>query len=702
MNAPVSVIIATKGGVGATSICVDVTKAMAKTHNVGLVDGDYAARRSVAVLTDMVRAIDANRTATHISLATSHKMTIVEMASSLDGAFTLAPVEVESIAVNLLETCDAVLVDAPQPYANTIRPFISRAGRFVLVVEPTVLGLTTARLGQIQLERFGVSRAHQLIVVNNRPPRAEVSRADIEATLGTKAIIEIANRSDRKYEKSIEALAAILIKPSELGVPEGLRPSSSAPIGDRRGARRRPEAATETETETAGEARLTTVRPLATAPTRQKSARDQLKFYISTEIAKRMDFSDTTRGVDDAGKLSEMRIQVRELVGEILSGTVHDGVGTAEDMAALQLEIIDEALGLGPLESILRDPSVTEIMVNGPNRIFVERAGKIETTGKRFNDERHLRSIIERIIAPIGRRIDESQPMVDARLADGSRVNAVVEPLAIDGATLTIRRFPARRMQANDLVNIGAITPELVDFLRAAIEARLNIVVAGGTGSGKTTFLNVLSSFLPSNERIITIEDAAELSLAQEHVVRLESRPPNIQGAGEVRIRDLMRNALRMRPDRIIVGECRGGEALDMLQAMNTGHDGSLTTIHANSCRDALSRIETMVLMAGFDLPMRAIREQIVSAVDMVLHLSRMRDGSRKLSSISEVVGLEGDVVTMQELARFDQRGVDKDNKVAGNFVFTGVQPMCLDKFAEYGVTYDVRALSKMQIAASW
>jgi pilus assembly protein CpaF len=699
MNAPISVIIPTKGGVGCTTICVDIMKAMSKAHDVALVDGDYAARRSVAVLTDMVRAIDANRTSANISSATKHRMTVVEMASSLDGAFTLSPTEVENIAVTLTERSDAILVDAPQPYANTIRPFIRRAGRFILVVEPTVLGLTTARLGQIQLERFGVSRAHQLIVVSGRIPKSEVSRSDIEATLGTRAVIEVANRNDRKYDKSIEALAEILLKPSELGVPEGLKPSSSAPIGDRRGSRRRPEGATEgsPETETVRENKVTAI---SAAPTRQKNAREQLKFDISAEIAKRMDFSDTSRGVDDAGKLSELRIQVRELVGDLLRG--HNDVGSAEDVAALQQEIIDEALGLGPLETLLRDPSISEIMVNGPNRIFVERLGKIESTSKRFNDERHLRTIIERIIAPIGRRIDEAQPMVDARLADGSRVNAIVAPLALDGATLTIRRFPERRMEASDLVNIGAITPELVDFLRAAVEARLNIVVAGGTGSGKTTFLNVLSSFLPSSERIITIEDAAELSLAQEHVIRLESRPANIQGAGEVRIRDLMRNALRMRPDRIIVGECRGGEALDMLQAMNTGHDGSLTTIHANSCRDAISRIETMVMMAGFDLPVRAIREQIVSAVDMVLHLTRMRDGSRKLSSVSEVVGLEGDIVTMQEIARFDQRGVDKDNRVAGNFVFSGVQPVCLEKFKEYGITYDVRALSKMQVASSW
>jgi pilus assembly protein CpaF len=341
-------------------------------------------------------------------------------------------------------------------------------------------------------------------------------------------------------------------------------------------------------------------------------------------------------------------------------------------------------------------------MINGPSRVYVERNGRIERTSKRFVDDKHLRAIIERIIAPLGRRIDESQPMVDARLPDGSRVNAIIEPLAIDGATLTIRRFGQRRMTADDLVGLGAVAHEVIDFLRACVEARLNILVAGGTGSGKTTFLNVLSSFLPEHERIVTIEDAAELSLAQSHVVRLEARPANIQNAGEVRIRDLVRNALRMRPDRIIVGECRGGEALDMLQAMNTGHDGSLTTIHANSPRDALARVETMVLMAGYDLPIRAIREQLSGAIDIVVHLSRMRDGSRKVTSVCEVVGLEGDVVTTQEIARYDQRGLDKDGKVRGSFVFTGVQPMCLERFASYGVSYDVTALSELEKAASW
>jgi len=376
--------------------------------------------------------------------------------------------------------------------------------------------------------------------------------------------------------------------------------------------------------------------------------------------------------------------------------------GTAEELAELRRKIVDEALGLGPLEDLMRDPDVSEIMVNGPDKIYVERAGKIERTAKRFSSSRQLRLIIERIITPLGRRIDESSPMVDARLPDGSRVNAIIEPIAIDGTSLTIRRFGVHRLEAQDLINIGAVPPPIIDFLRACVQARLNCLVSGGTGSGKTTFLNVLSSFLPETERIVTIEDAAELRLHQPHIVRLESRPPNIEGSGEIRIRDLFRNSLRMRPDRIIIGECRGGEALDMLQAMNTGHDGSLTTIHANSQRDAISRVETMVLMAGFDLPVRAIREQIASALNIVVHTARLRDGSRKLLGVSEVVGMESDVVTMQEIMRFNQRGVDENQKVVGEFCYTGVQPTCLRKLEEYGIPYDPRGLSELKALASW
>ena len=372
-----------------------------------------------------------------------------------------------------------------------------------------------------------------------------------------------------------------------------------------------------------------------------------------------------------------------------------------EERAELQQEIMDELLGLGPLEDLMRDPTVSEIMVNGATNIYVERSGKLSLSEKHFKDERHLRTIIERIIAPLGRRIDESSPMVDARLPDGSRVNAIIEPLSLNGSTLTIRRFGTRRLTMEDLLSFGSVSPESVSLLRAMVMARLNIVVSGGTGSGKTTFLNILSGYIPDGERIVTIEDAAELSLHQNHVVRLESRPANLEGRGTVSIRDLVRNSLRMRPDRIVVGECRGGEALDMLQAMNTGHDGSLTTLHANTPRDAISRLETMVMMAGLELPMRAIREQISGAVDVVVQISRMRDGSRRVTSISEVVGMEGDGVTMQELVRYLQRGVDREGKVMGEFQYTGIQPHYTSKFDEAGIDFDVRELARLAPASS-
>ncbi|MBV9440518.1 MAG: CpaF family protein [Candidatus Eremiobacteraeota bacterium] len=423
---------------------------------------------------------------------------------------------------------------------------------------------------------------------------------------------------------------------------------------------------------------------------------------IHRALAAKLDLVSAASTGDEQRKLAELRAQVETIVTETLEA--NPSPFSAEELARIRQEIVDEALGYGPLEEFLAQHDITEVMVNGREQIYIERNGKIEATNKAFTDERQLRVVIERIIAPLGRRIDESVPMVDARLPDGSRVNAVIEPLALDGPMLTIRRFGTRRLDINDLIRLGAIEPQMFDFLRAAVEARLNIVISGGTGSGKTTFLNALSACIPESERIVTIEDAAELRLQQSHVCRMESRPANIQGAGEVRIRELVRNALRMRPDRIIVGECRGGEALDMLQAMNTGHDGSLTTVHANSARDALARIETMVLMAGFDLPLRAIREQIAGAIDLVIQTSRMRDGSRKIIGISEIAGLEGDVVTMQEIVRYRQHGLDLSGEVIGDFEFTGVQPECVRRFEEFGVSFSVSTLGELTTAkaSSW
>ena len=371
---------------------------------------------------------------------------------------------------------------------------------------------------------------------------------------------------------------------------------------------------------------------------------------------------------------------------------------TSDERSRLIRDIEDDALGLGPLQRLLADPEVTEIMVNGHRHIYVERHGKLTLSGFRFSSEEHLRRVIERIVSRVGRRIDENSPLVDARLLDGSRVNAVIPPLAVHGSSLTIRKFSETPFEVADLVQFGTMTKPIAELLYACVNARLNILVSGGTGTGKTSLLNVLSSFIPADERIVTIEDAVELKLQQEHVVSLECRPPNIEGKGEITIRDLVRNSLRMRPDRIVIGECRGGESLDMLQAMNTGHDGSISTLHANSPRDTISRLETLVLMAGMDLPMRAIREQIASAVDLIVQLTRLRDGSRRITSVTEVLGIENEIVVLQDAFVFDYAaGVDVHGRFRGTQIPTGIRPRFTDKFEEMGIKFNLESLDKPQ-----
>jgi len=381
----------------------------------------------------------------------------------------------------------------------------------------------------------------------------------------------------------------------------------------------------------------------------------------------------------------QLRDELRQILGVVLAGTELP-LNRAEREQLFE-ELLDEVTGLGPLEPLLRDPSISDILVNGYATVYVERFGKLELTNVRFRDNEHLTQIINRIVARVGRRVDDASPMADARLADGSRVNAIIPPLAIDGPVMSIRRFGGKPLRFKDMLRIGSITPEMVGFLGAAVQAKMNILISGGTGTGKTTMLNAMSSFIPDGERVVTIEDAAELQLQQRHVVRLETRPPNIEGRGEVLARDLVKNALRMRPDRIIIGECRGGEILDMLQAMNTGHEGSMTTVHANTARDALARVESMVGMGSVSLSEALTKQTIARAINVVVQLTRGTDGRRRITSVSEITGMEGTVITQQEIFRFDQRGTDKDGKILGEYKATGLRPKAMERIERYGIS---------------
>jgi pilus assembly protein CpaF len=407
----------------------------------------------------------------------------------------------------------------------------------------------------------------------------------------------------------------------------------------------------------------------------------ELKTKIQNKVIEELDI--------DFNEISEQNEELKQKLNYIITKHIEEESlnMTSNQKKKIKEELLDEIIGFGPITGLLADNNVTEIMVNGPGHVYIERKGKLVLTDAKFKNDNHVLHVIKKIVAPIGRRIDESSPMVDARLPNGSRVNAIIPPLSIDGPSITIRKFAEDPFKVEDLIGFGTLNTKMAELLKYCVGGRLNIIVSGGTGSGKTTTLNVLSSFIPDDERIVTIEDAAELQLSQEHVVRLETRPVNVEGKGEVTIRDLVKNSLRMRPDRIIVGEVRSGEALDMLQAMNTGHDGSLTTGHANTPRDMLSRVETMVLMSGMNLPIKAIRDQVASAIDVIIQQSRLMDGSRRITHITEVQGMEGDIIILQDIFKFEQRGLDNKGRVKGEFVSTGIMPKFVQTLKERGIT---------------
>ena len=689
MSQRVFIVVGAKGGVGATTVAIKLVEELPADAERVIVDADLAGKRSLAIWYDLSVELDVGRVIGSAATAKTAKgLLVMELARTYEDGFIQTAESVMRSIERLPENA-LIVVDAPQPFAATVRPFIARSAKIVVVTEPTLMGVGAARAMLAAMDRFGIPASRIAFVLNDVRGNGELRKAEIERALRTTVSAELPSTSDRRFARAFGGLVEDLAASPAFEPLQNLRQSTEKPIGDRREPREPSDASTGAEP--AGDQ---SVAEDLGPSSRSSGAIDKLKTELHALILTRVDYFAAGRADTDIKKRAELRDQIDKIATEFLAARTD--IKSAEEAARIRREVLEEALGLGPLESLLHEEDITEIMVNGHENVFVERHGRIERTTKTFVDDRQVRLVIERIISPLGRRLDEASPMVDARLPDGSRVNAVIEPLAIDGPTLTIRRFGTKRLHIEDLVQIGALTPAIVDFLRACVEARQNMLVSGGTGSGKTTLLNALSSFIPRAERIITIEDVAELKLDQPHIVRLEARPPNLEGTGGVTIRDLVRNSLRMRPDRIIIGECRGEEALDMLQAMNTGHDGSLTTIHANSARDALSRVETMVMMSGYELPLRAIRDQAASAIDIVVQVARLRDGSRRVTEVSEITGMEGDIISTQDLIRYEQRGLSAQGKVLGDFVPTGVLPNCLQRFEELGVHFDPVIFSRL------
>jgi pilus assembly protein CpaF len=697
-------VIGGKGGVGKSVFAANLALAFLKEFNMKplLVDQDFAAGgdqnvilgiRPPTSLLEVVKHTGAYDQPAMMKLVTQHPsgMHYIAAPPSPAAGRSIQPDMLGKLYKGMPNVYPITIIDC----GSEVNPHSIKAMEFstliFLVTNPDILVMhqTKRMLTEIVENLFPLDMLE--IVLNRYTQNAAVAPATIQKNLG-KAVYAAVPEDAASHAAALAASKPLLLAapnaPSTRAIHELVRKMQQAQLLPKLATLKKPSraqvqqkavpaAAKEAEKESSGPR----IAGMVEATVDPWSA---LKLRVHKELVEKIDFKKES---NSSAAQKQLREKCRAAVVEILNNEDTSTVAPSrEALQQLVKEILDEALGFGPLEDLLADDTVTEIMVNASSQIYIEKAGKPQLSKVIFSSNQQLMNVIERIVMPLGRRIDEKSPYVDARLPDGSRVHAIIPPLALRGPTLTIRKFPKRRMNWQDLVQYGSFTSEIADFLRLCVESRLNIIVSGGTGSGKTTLLNMLSNFIPSTERIITVEDSAELQLGQEHVVRLETRPKNIEGEGEVSIRDLVKQTLRMRPDRVIVGECRAGEALDMLQAMNTGHDGSLTTIHANTPRDCIARLETLVMMAGMALPTKAIREQMASAVHLIVQQSRLSDGSRKITYITEVVGIQGDTVSLQDVFLFKQEGLDKRRKVVGRFVATGFIPKFVEQIEAKGL----------------
>ena len=681
VGAKTIVVSSASGGAGATTVALNLAAAL-QQHAAGrvlLIDGHYPVPGDLAAFAGVERAKSVGEIVPIMPRLTSDlfasyltpgpgQLTVLPLVSDVFQARHVTADLVKRVFELSRRSFAAIVVDEGWASGVLTPTLYEYADVVCLVAEPTAQSLQRARGVLEYFRALQVGRDAVVVCLNRCMPRGAITTEIAQNILQTRIACAVPDDAVAQADAMNRKQPLILVNPRSAAAREFDRLAREI-AG--RGLR-----VAQAVSRSAADAQAGEVAHL-------REIKQRLHRRLVAEIDLRKGETDYMR---DPVKLAELRRRAEAKVSALVDEEASE-IKARDVRATLVKEVLDEALGLGPLEDLLADPTISEIMINGPNRIYVERRGKIELTSLRFLSNEQLRGIIERIVAPIGRRVDEKVPMVDARLADGSRVNAIIPPLALDGPSVTIRKFSKSFLGVSDLVRLGSFTEQMATLLGAAVRVRQNIVVSGGTGSDKTTLLNLLASYIPEDERIVTVEDSAELRLAQDHVVRLESRPPNIEGEGAITIRDLVRNALRMRPDRIVVGECRGGETLDMLQAMNTGHDGSLTTVHANTPADALSRIETMSLMAGLDLPSKAIRDQIASAVNLIIQQARLADGSRRVTHISEVLGLVDGSFSIADIFLLKQTGMTPDGKVLGQFVPTGYVPRFVEQASRRGVT---------------